>query len=80
MPTTNEDIEDPKVFCHLAGHPPLEGENMRQYLERVTPLLGREHQQKEEARDRKIGLLLKLMAFAVIAAIAAAAVTFPYMF
>lgn len=37
-----EEIEDPKVFCHLAGHPPLEGETMRQYLERVTPLLGKD--------------------------------------
>lgn len=72
-----EEIEDPKVFCHLAGHPPLEGETMRQYLERVVPLIGK-NQPKEPTdlslvgwRAASITLLVAFtVAFGILALVA----------
>lgn len=62
-----EDVETPTTFCHLDGYPPLPGENLKQYLERVNPMLDAKVREKErqEAWPHNWPLWLLLVAIAI---------------
>lgn len=68
MPDPTNDIKDPEVFCHLSGHKPLEGETMRQYLERISPLLdseARAYRSRTKTRHLDFQILAALALFAL---------------
>lgn len=48
-----EEIQAPRTFAHLEGYPPLEGENLQQYLERINPILDKAVRKKPVGPDMR---------------------------
>lgn len=61
-----EETEAPKVFAHLDGYPPEPGENLQQYLARISPMLDTKVRRAEASSNSAWRFIWGLLVLATI--------------